>query len=463
MSSNKQSAMRSSLSVKLSLMSAAILIVVFSLYAFLSSRDLITAIDEQYKGKALAIIKTLDSTVNDKATLTHDLDHIQQVCDELVEVDPDILKVSLYVLEDNGKIIRIASSNHDQIGQEAEPHDVKPITTGKIIWEEKLEHEKGHVVEILAPIYTGKDPVASLGVYMDLAPKDAAIKYYMLHAIIYALSGLLSVALLLYLSVRRELFKPLWHLTEGTREIAKGNLNKRINLERKDELGELSKEFDNMADSLQAREEENRRLLEVVKEKWADAETRAQIDYLTNLDNHRTLQDKLDSEISRALREGVPVSLIFCDLDEFKGFNDTNGHLLGDKALFELAGIITSSIRDYDTAARYGGDEFAIVLPGADPDEAMDVAERIRLSVEKHEFTTKYGAGQMTISLGIATVPVDATNKKDLIAAADVAMYESKKSSKNSITSYNCCKSGSKTEDNADSAVSSSGDQSVAS
>jgi len=439
----------SSLSVKLCLMSIVILVVVFSFYAFFSSRDLIIAIDEQYKGKALSIVKTLDATINSEMTLAHDIDHIQRICEELVKIDPHVLKVSLYTIEDSGKVIRIASSSRDQIGQEVEPHDGEPIKTGKTIWQEKLKHEKGHVVEILAPIHTNKKPLASLGVYMDLKPKDMAIRFFILRTITYAAVGLLSVALLLYLAVRKELFRPLRHLIEGTREITKGNLSKRINLERKDELGELSREFDNMAESLQAREEENRRLLEAVKEKWVEAEIQSQTDFLTNLDNHRTLQGKLDSEINRSLRADIPVSLIFCDLDEFKAFNDTNGHLLGDKALFEVASIIKSSIREYDHAARYGGEEFAVILPGAGSDEAKDVAERIRRNVQAHQFTTKFGAGQMTISLGIATLPVDAKDKKNLIAAADTAMYHSKESGRNRTTLYTFFKSAGKTGDDA--------------
>lgn len=435
-----------SLSIKLSIMSSVILVVVFSSYAFFSSRDLVAAVEDQYKGRALSIIKTFDSTINSSMTLLHNLDHVQQTCDELVQIDPLILKVSLYVIEKDGKVIRLASSNHDQIGQEVEAHDGKPIKTGEIIWEEKLKHEKGHVVEILAPIHANKERVASLGIYMDLKPKDAAIRYYILRALTYALLSLLSVAFLLYLAVRKEVFKPLRQLTEGTREIANGNLDKRINLERNDELGELSQEFNKMAESLQVREEENRRLLEAVKEKWVDAETRSQIDFLTNLYNHRTFQDKLDAEINRALRASDTLSLIFCDLDGFKAFNDTNGHLLGDKALFEAANIIKSSIRDYDYAARYGGEEFAVILPGANSDKAMDIAERVRRNIENHQFTTKYGVGQMTISLGMATFPVDATNKRDLISAADSAMYESKKNGRNRITLYKFTESAGKEE-----------------
>jgi diguanylate cyclase (GGDEF)-like protein len=244
------------------------------------------------------------------------------------------------------------------------------------------------------------------------------------------------ISALLYFVMRIEVFKPLWQLATDAKEIARGNFKRRSLINSNNELGELAREFNLLAMFLQQREEENERLLKSIKEKWAKAEAKSQTDFLTNLENHRSFQDRLATELERATRNNQMVSLLFCDLDKFKLFNDTNGHPLGDKALFDVARIIRQSIRTYDIAARYGGEEFAIILPNADTDEAIRIAERIRQNVASHSFTVEGGLGNMTISIGAATFPNDAQVKEMLITSADYAMYESKKLRGNNVTVF---------------------------
>ncbi|MBE0448691.1 MAG: diguanylate cyclase [Actinobacteria bacterium] len=416
-------------------MSISILLVVFSLYVYSSCRDMISAIDEQYRGRALSIIATVDAIIDNEADL-NDKDQLQRTCDNLIKTKSHVQKVSLYMIGKDGRVIRVASSNHDQIGKEADRHDAIPIKDRRIVWEDKLKGEKGHVAEILAPIYVDGKPRASFGIYMDLKPKDAAIRQYILRTIIYALAGLVFIALLLYAVIWKEVFKPLRQLTEGAREVASGNLNKRVNLGCNGELGDLSQEFDNMAEALQRIEQGNLHLQEALRERWRKVEMKASTDYLTGLENHRIFHDKLEVELSRASRLGKPMSLLFCDLDKFNVFNDINGHLFGDKALLDVARIIKSSVRDYDIVARYGGEEFAVILPHTDSDGAVSVGERIRKNVEAHKFTTGNGVGKLMISVGVATYPRDANKKALLIAAADSAMSESKKRGGNSVVLF---------------------------
>jgi diguanylate cyclase (GGDEF)-like protein len=125
------------------------------------------------------------------------------------------------------------------------------------------------------------------------------------------------------------------------------------------------------------------------------------------------------------------VSLILLDVDGFKAFNDTHGHAEGDSLLSKLADILRSSVRDLDSAARYGGDEFAIVLPQTDTDNALRMAERLGKRVSKR-FKNR---GNVTISVGIATCPRNARSAKALINRADVALYESKREGGNCVTS----------------------------
>jgi len=165
-----------------------------------------------------------------------------------------------------------------------------------------------------------------------------------------------------------------------------------------------------------------------------EAERLSQTDDLTKLHNARYLRQFLLNEIRRARRYGSSVCALFLDLDDFKRVNDAHGHLAGSHVLMEMAGVILSSIRDTDAVARYGGDEFVIVLPDTGIELAGTVAERIREKIAKHFFN----AGRnlkltLTASFGVAAFPEHASSPQQLIACADTAMYEAKAANKNCV------------------------------
>lgn len=191
-----------------------------------------------------------------------------------------------------------------------------------------------------------------------------------------------------------------------------------------------------MTEALQRKEKENSLLKETLKEKRIETEAKAHMDHLTQLENHRSFQIKLEAELNRSSRLETPVSLLFCDLDGFKAFNDAHGHLLGDKVLVDVAQTIKDSIRDYDVASRYGGEEFGVILANTDSESAVLVAERIRSKVEKLQFDAREGVSHVTISVGVATYPRDAKRKELLIAASDYAMYESKNRGGNAVSLF---------------------------
>ena len=166
----------------------------------------------------------------------------------------------------------------------------------------------------------------------------------------------------------------------------------------------------------------------------AEAERLSQTDDLTKLHNARYLRQFLLNEIRRARRYGSSVAALFLDLDDFKRINDVHGHLVGSHVLMEMAGVILSSIRDTDAVARYGGDEFVIVLPDTGTELAGAVAERIREKICRHEFN---GGRRLQLKLaasfGVAAFPEHASSPQQLIACADSAMYEAKAAKKNCI------------------------------
>jgi diguanylate cyclase (GGDEF)-like protein len=164
------------------------------------------------------------------------------------------------------------------------------------------------------------------------------------------------------------------------------------------------------------------------------AEALSVTDDLTHLYNSRYLNLVLRRETKRASRSGRPLSLLFIDLDGFKAVNDTHGHLFGSRALVEAAAVIRASARETDVVARFGGDEFALVLPDTGGEGAFAVGERIRERIAAFHFLSADRLDiHLTVSVGVATLPDVAASAEELVQAADEAMYRVKESGKNGI------------------------------
>lgn len=162
-------------------------------------------------------------------------------------------------------------------------------------------------------------------------------------------------------------------------------------------------------------------------------------DELTKLHNHRHFVKSLSDELKRANRYKQNLSLIMIDVDYFKHYNDTHGHLMGNDVLREIAHILKGNIRDIDIVARYGGEEFSIILPQTAKDKAVSTAERIRAAVESFNFykgETQPG-GRVTISMGVSTFPEDGKTGSEIVGRADEALYQAKREGRNRVCIYN--------------------------
>jgi diguanylate cyclase (GGDEF)-like protein len=157
-------------------------------------------------------------------------------------------------------------------------------------------------------------------------------------------------------------------------------------------------------------------------------------DGLTKAFNKRYFSERLDTEYQYAIRHDSPLSLIFLDIDHFKRINDLHGHQAGDYVLVVLANLVTNVLRNEDILARYGGEEFAIVSRGTEIDEGASLAERLRRSVEEHEFVYDGKRIPVTISVGVARAPRAGVHAPgELVVVADETMYEAKRSGRNRV------------------------------
>ncbi len=161
-------------------------------------------------------------------------------------------------------------------------------------------------------------------------------------------------------------------------------------------------------------------------------------DELTGLCNFRLFREHLARELQQADRYGSPLSLVMVDIDDFKHYNDSNGHEAGNEALAAMAGLLAGSLRRSDVPARYGGEEFILVLPATSKSDARLVAERARIAIEQHPFPQRetQPGGALTVSMGVATCPADGRDERSLVRHADQAMYVAKARGKNQVYLY---------------------------
>ncbi|NNG01579.1 MAG: GGDEF domain-containing protein [Desulfobacteraceae bacterium] len=201
------------------------------------------------------------------------------------------------------------------------------------------------------------------------------------------------------------------------------------------ELGRLNMSYEQLLKEYRQAKEKAERLAADLQKANDKLQDLAYKDGLTGLNNHRQFQELMDKELSRSIRYKRPFSLILFDLDHFKKINDTYGHPAGDFVLKKVSRVLGEAIRASDTASRYGGEEFAMILPETDLKGAAILCERVRKSIADQKMTTGDVDIRVTVSCGFTSYNTDfpKTTKAELIAAADKALYNSKRSGRNRI------------------------------
>ena len=232
---------------------------------------------------------------------------------------------------------------------------------------------------------------------------------------LWLIAGILLVVSALAYSVGLFIVRPLDRLIEGASKVAGGDLAVDLPVTTGGEVGALTRVFNTMVTRLR----EGRQELEEL----------SITDQLTGLYNRRHLEHALATECERARRHGHPVSLLLLDIDHFKRYNDTHGHLAGDAVLRQVGQLLRETVRAGDCAARYGGEEFVVILPNTGVDGAVDLAERLRDRLRSEDFD----GGAVTASVGVTQSPSKGFTPESLVAAADEALYRAKREGRDRV------------------------------
>lgn len=246
------------------------------------------------------------------------------------------------------------------------------------------------------------------------------------------LSAFILVVVTISLYLGHSIVAPLHRLINATEQIVKGNFDIPIAVvTQKDEVGKLAQMFNKMTEKLRHNQAEILAANKAMQQKNQLLEKLSITDGLTGLYNRNKLTIIINDELSRFQRNKRPFAMLMIDVDHFKPLNDTLGHIAGDEILSSVAEALAQSIRNIDFAARYGGDEFIVILTEATVKDALKTADRIRSRVAKIDYKSADKTINITLSIGITQSELKDTTPTTLISRADSALYEAKRAGRN--------------------------------
>jgi diguanylate cyclase (GGDEF)-like protein len=273
-----------------------------------------------------------------------------------------------------------------------------------------------------------------LGVVAEKERRLAYAEIYRLRRTTIMLVGglLLGIGCLAYL-LALSIVRPLGRLIRGADRVASGDLDVDLPPSTRGELGYMTQVFNHMVEQLRLGRTELDEANRTLRQRNQELQELSVTDSLTGLSNRKHMWEALAREMEAHRRHRRPLAALMIDIDHFKRYNDTQGHLAGDEVLRRMAEIFRASLRASDYAARYGGEEFLVVLPDTDSAMAVQAAERLRELVAGETFGGGTGTPKITISVGVASTGEHDEEPESLVRSADTALYRAKKAGRNRV------------------------------
>jgi diguanylate cyclase (GGDEF)-like protein len=287
--------------------------------------------------------------------------------------------------------------------------------------------------------HQGTDVVGKLHTVPDLewgvvAAKDRAIAYAEIarlrNTTLTLIGGVLLVIGLAAYLLGMTIVRPLDHLTQGATKVAGGDLDIILPSHDRSEIGYMTDVFNDMVGRLRLFRDENAAINQKLRDRNDELRELSITDSLTGLYNRTHLPELLERELARARRRQISFSILMMDIDHFKRFNDTYGHLAGDEQLRMVSQILKNLLRACDAGARYGGEEFLILLTETGPEGALFFAEKLRARIEEIQSQREQA---VTVSIGVASYPDDGEEIEGIIREADAALYRCKRGGRNQV------------------------------
>ncbi len=276
-------------------------------------------------------------------------------------------------------------------------------------------------------------PLLNLGVVADVERASAYLQVYRLRNVTLAFVGalLVGIGVIAYL-LGLTIVRPLDRLVDGAAAVARGDLDIDLPRSSRGEVGYLTEVFNDMVRRLRDGRRELDEINQTLRERNLELQQLSITDSLTGLHNRKHLMELLALELGRVARYSTPLAVLMADIDSFKQYNDTFGHLAGDEVLRRIAAIFRASLRSSDVVGRYGGEEFVFALPSTDTAAGLETAERLRHAVAQEVFP---GASSVsiTLSIGVTVVREGEIDLTEVLGRADAALYRAKQCGRNRV------------------------------
>jgi len=388
-------------------------------------------IRDDFADRVVLIARTVEAATlvhaqpkTDQARLVEIL-QLQAQLEALKEREPSILRINVYT-EYQGRPLIVGSSQRELLGATPDPESQAELNVDgmETVITEEEEIDGQHAYGVLVPLRIEGQPPLTIGVHLSTVERDEELV-----AVQRAFGRTLAIEMALalvvvYVIVRLLVSRPLHRLTRAATLMRHGEYSARVpgahDASAGDEIIRLSAHFNVMAEAIETLHDQTKAL--------------ASTDPLTGLYNRRFVLEVLQREIERSRREGLPLAVMMLDLDGFKAVNDKFGHTVGDAALLHVAEALEKNARAADLTARFGGDEFVILLPNCDAGSLQSVMERVRQGIAGLD-PPRSGDGvplQITVSAGGTLLRSD-DSLDSLMNRADLALFEAKNAGRNQV------------------------------